>query len=936
MDDSMEETTGAGFGYTSLQAVRKKLLDLTGRNQLINYKHPKVSSVRIVDELPDQIFEELQSGKTFTFEPVPDPTEIQLIDAGYLEKNEEGLLVETKPYPSAEKWARHLGIAADYALPAIDAVLGESKHADLNIQTLMYATELEARLRAIRSRSETAIEESGSNVLYLVLGFLEWYESRESDVKRMAPLFTLPVKLVRTKNLDKEQGVFRYVITLKDEGLLSNVTLRQKLALDFDLVLPEVGDDAAPEEYFARITEGMLKHQPRWKVHRMATLAILNFSKQVMYADLDPVNWPDHCKIEDHPIIRQFFEAQSSKDYEEAVGFAEEFDIDEIPGVHEKFPLIYEADSSQHSALIDATNGECLVIEGPPGSGKSQTITNLIAACIANGKRVLFVAEKMAALEVVKSRLDRAGLGDFCLELHSHKTQKQRLLADLKNRLDKHGKYKNPQEIDADIARYEDLKNKLNRYVSLINAEWKQTGLSAHQIFNAAARYREELNVDPESIQISDAGGQVLSSVRRRELADYAKMLVDIYLQVQEQAHGGVISNHHWCGVNNVDLLGHQQTELATRLERWDVSLQVLQRKIYVLKSTYGLDSEMLATIERVRQFIADGMDLPTLKGGEPLSLLRQFVDSDEHFNELLDQYEVLHMQLAQLEKVFKAEAIADGGAPDELRHCAAEIRRLGVADTESLAQIHADFNTTKALDKKIKLISDQLRLIYRALPENIRSIADGSLSALKELQTFIQLVTKLPPDLWRHRDALLDAPEMDDILDNMKGRFPVLVALNNELAAPFKLEALPPSKELNGIKDILQNAGIFAFFSKRWWAARRSLFSLSSSVKPDKKQLRELLPKLVDYKRGLEEVDKLNDEAQVLGSLYQGIDTPLERIVALRDWYRSVREKYGRGLAPRAKYAESLFAMDRDLALSIADLDKSGLTETIANVVET
>ena len=101
--DLSEQETGSKFGYTSLQSVRKKLLDLTGRNQLLNYKHPKASCVRIVDELPDQLFEELQRGREFTFVPVPEPTESELIEAGYLAENEEGRIVEVKPYPSAEK-----------------------------------------------------------------------------------------------------------------------------------------------------------------------------------------------------------------------------------------------------------------------------------------------------------------------------------------------------------------------------------------------------------------------------------------------------------------------------------------------------------------------------------------------------------------------------------------------------------------------------------------------------------------------------------------------------------------------------------------------------------------------------------------------------------------------------------------------------------------
>ena len=119
----------------------------------------------------------------------------------------------------------------------------------------------------------------------------------------------------------------------------------------------------------------------------------------------------------------------------EGLSFATEFDIDAEAVEGDVPPLVCDADSSQHSALIDATRGKNLVIEGPPGTGKSQTITNLIAASIGNGKRVLFVAEKMAALEVVKRRFDNCGLGDFCLELHSHKTSKVSLLKSLEDRI---------------------------------------------------------------------------------------------------------------------------------------------------------------------------------------------------------------------------------------------------------------------------------------------------------------------------------------------------------------------------------------------------------------------------------------------------------------------------------------------------------------------
>ena len=144
--------------------------------------------------------------------------------------------------------------------------------------------------------------------------------------------------------------------------------------------------------------------------------------------------------------------------------------------VYLKYPLIDDADSSQHSALIDAINGKNLVIEGPPGTGKSQTITNLIAAAISQGKKVLFVAEKLAALEVVKRRLDAAGLGEFCLELHSHKSQKRKVITEIESRLSSHGRFRKPKTINVDISRYEELKTELKDYADLINQQWKKTG----------------------------------------------------------------------------------------------------------------------------------------------------------------------------------------------------------------------------------------------------------------------------------------------------------------------------------------------------------------------------------------------------------------------------------------------------------------------------
>jgi hypothetical protein len=137
--------------------------------------------------------------------------------------------------------------------------------------------------------------------------------------------------------------------------------------------------------------------------------------------------------------------------------------------------------------------GQNLVIEGPPGTGKSQTITNLIAAAIGNGKTVLFVAEKLAALEVVRRRLDDAGLGMFCLELHSHKTKKHALLNDIEARLKARGSFREPRELGQHLAVVEDKKRALTQYADLINKRLEPFDATLFEVFWARERYYQEL-----------------------------------------------------------------------------------------------------------------------------------------------------------------------------------------------------------------------------------------------------------------------------------------------------------------------------------------------------------------------------------------------------------------------------------------------------------
>ena len=202
--------------------------------------------------------------------------------------------------------------------------------------------------------------------------------------------------------------------------------------------MPEFPDAAAdpetPEaaEHFLEAVAQAVRDQEGWVVDRDAiVLGFFSFGKFLMYRDLDEASWPADAQPCDHPIVRALLH-EGFREPPSPVGDDEPLDGIIAPAdLHQ----VVDADSTQLLAILDVSQGRNLLIQGPPGTGKSQTITNLIADALGCGKTVLFVAEKLAALEVVKRRLDAVGLGDACLELHSHKTRKKAVLDELRRTL---------------------------------------------------------------------------------------------------------------------------------------------------------------------------------------------------------------------------------------------------------------------------------------------------------------------------------------------------------------------------------------------------------------------------------------------------------------------------------------------------------------------
>jgi len=458
----------------ALNELRLRLLDLTGRNRLINFKHTAGKSLQFVHTSIDGTFRRLVSDQNnrVSITPLEEPDRADWVSRG-------GRLVRPEP----KDHALRVGIDPSYELFRRQGGAVAAINSGSQARTLFYAEDLGKHCRKIEREAKSAIEETGANMLYLVFGMLEFPESPGSDKLYRAPLVCVPVSMTRT-----DGGQYSdFFLNFTGEELADNLSLREKVKRDFGLNIPEYDaeEEGSVEAYLDAVTDAISK-LPNWRVRRMLTLTLLSFTNMLLVRDLDPENWPKagrNSALLEHPLVKQVFEGKAT---EGDAQYADEYDID----THSKgnLPLIYDADSSQHSALIDVLEGKNRVIEGPPGTGKSQTITNLIAAALQAGKKVLFVAEKLAALEVVKSRLTQAGLDPFVLELHSNKTNKKRVLDDLAARVAL--RIPSAPGLPDLLERHEEKRKELKAYAGLVNSKTgNQLDLTLHQVM-----WRSELN----------------------------------------------------------------------------------------------------------------------------------------------------------------------------------------------------------------------------------------------------------------------------------------------------------------------------------------------------------------------------------------------------------------------------------------------------------
>lgn len=387
---------------TQLHAARQRLLDLTMRNRLLNYRATKRKTIALLHITPDEVYQSL--------------------------------------------------VLRERALPfAASASVAPEAASVPPLPTALAPEELDRRLLYMAQHASTVFEEQGYTVLYLALGFLGWTESTQKSAPlRMAPVLLLPVELQRPRL----SAAWRLRWT--GDELQSNLSLQAKLA-EQGVTLPSVPSFEAPEalaDYFQTVQSAISAFQA-WHLTRDMTVDFFNFSKFVMYKDLQAAAW---AETPETPLLRAILDPVA---HPQSLASCPEEQLDEQLRVRDVYHIM-DADPSQMAVIEEIKRGHNLVVEGPPGTGKSQTIANAIAELLAAGKRVLVVSEKMAALDVVKQRLDQAGLGNFCLALHSRRTPKRLFLKELERIL---ATTSGPvPQVESRFDEVETLKTALNDY----------------------------------------------------------------------------------------------------------------------------------------------------------------------------------------------------------------------------------------------------------------------------------------------------------------------------------------------------------------------------------------------------------------------------------------------------------------------------------------
>jgi very-short-patch-repair endonuclease len=796
----------------SLAQWRDSLINLTNRNRLLNYKKSR-SSLDFSDLSASEVYARVLSrGSTFVQGTRPEKSNAGTKDQ--LGELEELVIEEFQGF--------------DY-----------TQHKD-SLFVDLTQREVDRILRAISSASRREFLEKGLSPLYLALGFLRWIDD-DGDARK-SPLILVPVDLISA-------GAKRPIEVKRNENDISvNPALSIKM-LEHELFIPS---SESVNEAFEGNGVGSalalfqsLELPKGWEIEDSATLAVFGFQKEAMYRDL----LDNEATILESPVIRALggFSSKEASDF-----YFEPFDeskIDEL-APPETTPLVLDADASQRVAIAAATSGKSFVLDGPPGTGKSQTISNIIGALIAEGKSVLFVSEKIVALEVVKSRLSQRGLDAFVFELHSHKTTRKEVAKHLGEALAQKPVMTSAMS-SQDLEEAKQLRRDLNEYALAMNEVRQPLGLS---VFDAIGQLA--------ALDLNKATPLPSVDIRNLSLADFAelrKAIERVALQWHMHLDGEA---NPWFGLERESGLDFLIDRAITRLAAFEKSYSPIHSAARSLR----LDGTIAGqNLHEVVETWAQGSELQDYSwlSTEDLNAYAEAIleieVSEEEINDLLSK---LHLFLGESWK----KVPADLGIGDE-------------ADFSSLNSVASDWMKMKLslVPKLYQHIGNALEafdLAKEGLSAVCESLGVTQPKKLKELENFYASLglldaRQMPPTNWlKGRRNLANAREA------LLALRPITEAVGQQRlrASAFLAESL--ELDLQGLLSFFsQNTNPFSKFSRDYREKKRQLRSVSTVR--NWKSLLSSLPLAVEWQSSVQRLNELETiHSAQLTPVYRGKNT--------------------------------------------------------------
>lgn len=906
MRNSMDPQQAHNLIQSQIAKLQTKLLDLTLKNPLLSTRFSERSNalIRVVDELPNVLAQKLLKDAMCII-PLPpmsdDPLDeknpkfqqlllnARISDITYLDtlsqidyesddapdkiaqaervlKNkirEELQLGQFKntDISTVEQHAIANGISPSYELPLEDAK-NTHKHLDKNIQTLLLPDFFEKRMTGLFLKYRTWLQETGINVMQVVLGFLEW--AREGEKNVLSPLLLMPVFLDKKKS----QTGYQYWISSSDDSIQINSVLAEKFKLDYGVLLPTWQEEDTPEIYLSKIKQLHPQGFSIWQVRRQIVVGVFPSMQLAMYHDLDPQMW----KFSQHDLIAKLLTNATGQAVENA-----DYSVDD-PRIEAKIPcLITQADSSQASAIVDVMDGKNISIEGPPGTGKSQTIVNIIASFLSQGKKVLFVAEKTAALEVVRARLQAFGIGDFVLPMQVTQTFKGEVIDALRQRRElRQGQ--DPLGLNETLLKFKQIRDQLKIYIDLMTNK-PFAAQTMHDLIWKSLTYQGNLISLPEQIKEHLMNDFVILPKEKMEELTQASYLLDKTYQ-DLLTHDNAWQN---IGLANVDpfLADNLLNEVALCTQVYEELYQAI-----IQLPSFGLSEKL--TPEALVKLKTDlqRMQICSLQQkGHILALARKIQDQSilEQVAKFLEESAQAQVLKQDLEKILHDPL--DQSHLSKINQIDGLMREAGITSLSHEAHnqlLEEKQREVVALSNLIEIISIHFSTISMTFEKWI------------EMSLLIQAY---PKEVLVLRKFKLDNASAKEDIFNAIAKSKLLLSQKRILEENFNLTPVPNFKEYHAHLAVLSGAGFFSFLSKKYRLAKQYFSKLSKSAWVN---VSTALLSLKPLTQWLNQVDQFSQDSKLkerLGPDNVGIDSDFKKVILLYDFYDKVERDFSTNL---------------------------------------